>query len=207
MVKNSFTPIIPQEENKGSQVFSFINKLKRIIRNSSVSKKFYYSVIVRTCFQKDNYDSLIRFFLLCSYSDLYIYNYNNLNNEYRHKLPVYPKIFALMIGYPILIKAFLVLRLEIHEKKKQNKKKKKIHEKDKRYNFLIKDFKKEFSIAQSAYDNRNLEYQHNLKPEEPAEPEEPEEPVDPKDVFAPFGHLWTMCENCETSIYKQYPQC
>jgi len=72
MVKNSFTPIIPQEENKGSQVFSFINKLKRIIRNSSVSKKFYYSVIVRTCFQKDNYDSLIRFFLLCSSS--YFYN-------------------------------------------------------------------------------------------------------------------------------------
>ena len=71
MVKNSFTPIIPQEENKGSQVFSFINKLKRIIRNSSVSKKFYYSVIVRTCFQKDNYDSLICFFLLCSYSDFY----------------------------------------------------------------------------------------------------------------------------------------
>jgi hypothetical protein len=98
-----------------------------------------------------------------------------------------------MIGYPILIKAFLVLRLEIHEK-------------DKRYNFLIKDLKKEFSIAQSAYDNRNLEYQQNLKPEEPAEPEEPEEPVDPKDVFAPFGHLWTMCENCETSIYKQYAQ-
>jgi hypothetical protein len=61
-----------------------------------------------------------------------------------------------MIGYPILIKAFLVLRLEIHEKeleihekeleihekKKQSKKKKKIHEKDKRYNFLIKDIKK-----------------------------------------------------------------
>ena len=58
-------------------------------------------------------------------------------------------------------------------------KKKKIHEKDKRYNFLIKDIKKEFSIE--------IE---NLKPEEPEEP---------KDVFAPFGHLWTMCENCETS--------
>ena len=79
MVKNSFTPIIPQEENKG--FLSFIKKIKRVIRNSSRNssfskkKKFYYSVIVRTCFQKDNYDSLIRFFLLCSYSDFY--NYNN----------------------------------------------------------------------------------------------------------------------------------
>jgi hypothetical protein len=214
MVKNSFTPIIPQEENK--DFLSFFKKIKRVIRkssrnrsrNSSFSKKkkFYYSVILRTCFQKDNYDSFIRFFLLCSYSDLYNYN---LDQEYN--LRVSPKIFALMIGYPILIKAFLVLRLEIHEKeleihekKKQSKKKKKIHEKDKRYNFLIKDLKKAFSIAQSAYDNRNLEYQRNLKPEEPEKPEEPKEPVDPKDVFAPFGHLWTMCENCETSIYKQY---
>ena len=155
------------------------------VRNSSFSDKFYYSVIVRTCFQKDNYDSLIRFFLLCSYSDLYIYN-----QDQEYNLPVHPKIFELMIGYPILIKAFLVLRLKIHEK-------------DKLYNFVIKDIKKYFSIAQSAYDNRNSEYQNNLKPEEP---EEPEEPVDPKDVFAPFGHLWTMCENCETSIYKQYAQ-
>ena len=98
MVKNSFTPIIPQEENKGSgesQLFSFINKIKKVINNSSSSfsskkkviknrsfssKKFYYSVIVRTCFQKDNYDSLFRFFLLCSYSDLYIYT--KLNKEY-----------------------------------------------------------------------------------------------------------------------------
>jgi len=190
MVKNSFTPIIPQEENKGSQVFSFINKLKRIIRNSSVSKKFYYSVIVRTCFQKDNYDSLIRFFLLCSYSDLYIYNYNKLNNEYRQKLPVYPKIFALMIGYPILIKAFLVLRFKIHKK-------------DELYNFLIKKIKKNFSIAKSAYDNINSEYQKNLKPEDVFEPEDV---FDPKDVFAPYAHLWTFCKNCETSIYKQYAQ-
>ena len=82
----------------------------------------------------------------------FIYYIYNLDQEYN--LPVYPKIFALMIGYPILIKAFLVLRLEIHEKeleihekKKQSKKKKKIHEKDKRYNFLIKDLKKEFSIV------------------------------------------------------------
>jgi len=29
------------------------------------------SAIVRTYFQKDNYDSLICFFLLCSYSDFY----------------------------------------------------------------------------------------------------------------------------------------
>jgi hypothetical protein len=75
MVKNSFTPIIPQEENKG--LLSFIKKIKRVIRNSSrnssFSKKFYYSVIVRTCFQKDYSYSLIRFFLLCSYSYLYIY--------------------------------------------------------------------------------------------------------------------------------------
>ena len=70
------------------------------VRNSSFSDKFYYSVIVRTCFQKDNYDSLIRFFLLCSYSDLYI---GNQDQEYN--LPVHPKIFELMIGYPILIKA------------------------------------------------------------------------------------------------------
>ena len=127
MVKNSFTPIIPQEENKG--FLSFFKKIKRVIRKSSFSKKkkFYYSVILRTCFQKDNYDSFIRFFLLCSYSDLYNYN---LDQEYN--LRVSPKIFAFMIGYPILIKAFLVLRLEIHEKeleihekKKQSKKKKK----------------------------------------------------------------------------------
>jgi hypothetical protein len=28
--------------------------------------------------------------------------------------------------------------------------------------------------------------------------------VNAPEKFAPFGHLWTMCENCETSIYKQY---
>nr|YP_010290890.1 acetyl-CoA carboxylase carboxyltransferase beta subunit [Gahnia tristis]ULQ66048.1 acetyl-CoA carboxylase carboxyltransferase beta subunit [Gahnia tristis] len=28
----------------------------------------------------------------------------------------------------------------------------------------------------------------------------------PEDVFAPYAHLWTYCENCETSIYKQYAQ-
>ena len=50
--------------------------------------------------------------------------------------PVHPKIFELMIGYPILIKAFLVLRLKIHKK-------------DKLYNFLIKGIKKYFSIALS----------------------------------------------------------
>ena len=148
MVKNSFTPIIPQEENKG--FLSFFKKIKRVIRkssrNSSFSKKkkFYYSVIVRTCFQKDNYDSLIRFFLLCSYSDLYNYN---LDQEYN--LRVYPKMFALMIGYPILIKAFLVLRLEIHEKeleihekKKQSKKKKKNPRKGQTLQFFNKRFKK-----------------------------------------------------------------
>ena len=73
------------------QLLSFTNKIKRLIRNSSFFKnnsflkKFYNSVIVRTCFQKENYDSLIRFFILCSYSDLYIYN---LDQEYN--LPVYP---------------------------------------------------------------------------------------------------------------------
>ena len=46
--------------------------------------------------------------------------FSNLDQEYN--LPVYPKIFALMIGYPILIKAFLVLRLEIHFLKKGGKK-------------------------------------------------------------------------------------
>ena len=51
------------------------------VRNSSFSDKFYYSVIVRTCFQKDNYDSLIRFFLLCSYSDLYNYNLDQYIEE------------------------------------------------------------------------------------------------------------------------------
>ena len=28
----------------------------------------------------------------------------------------------------------------------------------------------------------------------------------PEDVFAPYAHLWTYCENCETSIYKKYAQ-
>jgi acetyl-CoA carboxylase carboxyl transferase subunit beta len=28
----------------------------------------------------------------------------------------------------------------------------------------------------------------------------------PEDVFAPYAHLWTLCENCETSIYKEYAQ-
>jgi acetyl-CoA carboxylase carboxyl transferase subunit beta len=28
----------------------------------------------------------------------------------------------------------------------------------------------------------------------------------PEDVFAPYAHLWTICENCETSIYKEYAQ-
>ena len=65
-----------------------------------------------------------------------------------------------MIGYPILIKGFIVLRFKIHEK-------------DKLHNLVIKYIKKDFSIAQSAYDNRNSEYQQNLKPEEPEEPEEP----------------------------------
>ena len=37
MVKNSFTPIIPQEENKG--FLSFFKKIKRVIRKSSFSKK------------------------------------------------------------------------------------------------------------------------------------------------------------------------
>ena len=72
------------------QLLSLTNKIKRLIRNSSfskkfyysVSKKFYYSVIVRTCFQKDNYDSLTRFFILCSYSDLYIYNLDQEYNPY-----------------------------------------------------------------------------------------------------------------------------
>jgi len=35
-----------------------------------------FSEIVRTWLKKDNYDSLIGFFLLCSSSDLYMYNYN-----------------------------------------------------------------------------------------------------------------------------------
>ena len=56
----------PKNNTRQLKLFSFINKV--------VSRKFYYSVIVRTCFQKDNYDSLIHFFILCSYSDLYIYN-------------------------------------------------------------------------------------------------------------------------------------
>jgi hypothetical protein len=95
-----------------------------------------------------------------------------------------------MIGYPILIKAFLVLRFKIHKK-------------DELYNFLIKKIKKNFSIAKSAYDNINSEYQKNLKPEDVFEPEDV---FDPKDVFAPYAHLWTFCKNCETSIYKQYAQ-
>ena len=28
----------------------------------------------------------------------------------------------------------------------------------------------------------------------------------PEDVFARQAHLWTYCENCETSIYKKYAQ-
>ena len=38
-------------------------------------------VQVRNSSFKDNYDSLIRFFILCSYSDLYIYK---LDQEYNH---------------------------------------------------------------------------------------------------------------------------
>nr|YP_010252022.1 ribosomal protein S15 [Carex agglomerata]QTX08862.1 ribosomal protein S15 [Carex agglomerata] len=42
MVKNSFTPIIPQEENKRSVEFlSFFNKINRAVIISSFSKKFY----------------------------------------------------------------------------------------------------------------------------------------------------------------------
>lgn len=55
MVKNSFTPIIPQEENKG--FLSFFKKIKRVIRKSI------------------RYESFIRFFVLCSYSEFYLYNY------------------------------------------------------------------------------------------------------------------------------------
>ena len=216
------------EQFKGSKP-----QKKQVIWRILEKHKFLYSVIVRTYLHKYNYDSLIRFFLSCSYSDLYIYNlsqippqisqyfkFQDINleenleeyfkdieylkdiKEYESYNPhsvnqilnsfvlVHSKIFKLMIGYPILIKAFLVLRFKIHKK-------------DELYNFLIKKIKKNFSIAKSAYDNINSEYQKNLKPEDVFEPEDV---FDPKDVFAPYAHLWTFCKNCETSIYKQYAQ-
>lgn len=46
MVKNSFTPIIPQEENKGSvefQVFSFTNKIRKITSHLELHKKDFLS--------------------------------------------------------------------------------------------------------------------------------------------------------------------
>jgi len=46
MVKNSFTPIIPQEENKGSvefQVFSFTNKIQRLTSHLELHKKDFLS--------------------------------------------------------------------------------------------------------------------------------------------------------------------
>jgi hypothetical protein len=64
-------------------VFSASSMKQVQVRNGSFLDKLYYSVKavkVRTCFQKDSYYSLIRFFLLCSYSDLY-----NLDQKY-HQL-------------------------------------------------------------------------------------------------------------------------
>ena len=56
-------------------------RLKQVqVRNSSFSDNLYYSVIVRTCFQKDNYDSLIRFFILM-FIQRFIYIYK-LDQEY-----------------------------------------------------------------------------------------------------------------------------
>ena len=46
MVKNSFTPFIPQEENKGSvefQVFSFTNKIQRLTSHLELHKKDFLS--------------------------------------------------------------------------------------------------------------------------------------------------------------------
>ena len=46
MVKNSFTPIIAQEENKGSvefQVFSFTNKIRRLASHLELHKKDFSS--------------------------------------------------------------------------------------------------------------------------------------------------------------------
>nr|YP_010287875.1 ribosomal protein S15 [Carex capillifolia]YP_010287890.1 ribosomal protein S15 [Carex capillifolia]YP_010288038.1 ribosomal protein S15 [Carex microglochin]YP_010288053.1 ribosomal protein S15 [Carex microglochin]YP_010288120.1 ribosomal protein S15 [Carex sargentiana]YP_010288135.1 ribosomal protein S15 [Carex sargentiana]YP_010381097.1 ribosomal protein S15 [Carex myosuroides]YP_010381112.1 ribosomal protein S15 [Carex myosuroides]UZA62116.1 ribosomal protein S15 [Carex littledalei]UD len=46
MVKNSFTPIISQEENKGSvefQVFSFTNKIQRLTSHLELHKKDFLS--------------------------------------------------------------------------------------------------------------------------------------------------------------------
>nr|YP_009775078.1 ribosomal protein S15 [Eleocharis cellulosa]YP_009775093.1 ribosomal protein S15 [Eleocharis cellulosa]QJA15134.1 ribosomal protein S15 [Eleocharis cellulosa]QJA15149.1 ribosomal protein S15 [Eleocharis cellulosa] len=46
MVKNSFTPIIAQEENKGSvefQVFSFTNKIQRLTSHLELHKKDFLS--------------------------------------------------------------------------------------------------------------------------------------------------------------------
>jgi small subunit ribosomal protein S15 len=46
MVKNSFTPIISQEENKGSvefQVFSFTNKIQRLSSHLELHKKDFLS--------------------------------------------------------------------------------------------------------------------------------------------------------------------
>lgn len=46
MVKNSFTPIIVQEENKGSvefQVFSFTNKIQRLTSHLELHKKDFLS--------------------------------------------------------------------------------------------------------------------------------------------------------------------
>ena len=52
-------------------------------KNTRMEPNFslYFSVIVRTRFQKYKYDSLIRFFILCSCSDLGLYIYN-LDQEY-----------------------------------------------------------------------------------------------------------------------------
>lgn len=46
MVQNSSTPIIPQEENKGSvefQVFSFTNKIQRLTSHFELHKKDFLS--------------------------------------------------------------------------------------------------------------------------------------------------------------------
>nr|YP_010499217.1 acetyl-CoA carboxylase carboxyltransferase beta subunit [Carex littledalei]UWT58494.1 acetyl-CoA carboxylase carboxyltransferase beta subunit [Carex littledalei] len=197
-----------------------IPKKKQIIWRILKKHKFFYSVIVRTYLHKYNYDSLIRFFLSCSYSDLDRYNLNQIPpqisqylkfkdiKEYESCNPhnvnqildsfvlVHPKIVKLMIGHPILIKAFLVLRFKIHKK-------------DELYNYFIKKIKKNFSIAKSACDNinsANLSNNNNASSQENLSLTKYQNNQNPEDVFAPYAHLWTVCDNCETSIYKQYAQ-
>ncbi|KAJ4739131.1 hypothetical protein LUZ62_005467 [Rhynchospora pubera] len=74
MVQNSSTPIIPQEENKGSvefQVFSFTNKIQRLTSHFELHKKDFVSERALRKILGENADGC---WLICQRKIKYVYN-------------------------------------------------------------------------------------------------------------------------------------